>query len=476
MREKDDTTSKQNGHEVLRKEKPLRGHGLVGAWIRFRPSKEVGVIEACVESYEATGERYKIGDEPGFNAVRLHGASCLKFEVLEPPPCFMVTASTSLGDCSVCQEGSKTVKQTKCCENPICVSCLAALERQREANRRSVALCPPASGRLCPFCRSCGLGAAPAGGGGSSSVVTGKYSLRDRRLRKNPMPAEADPTARQGGAIAGEGGPIAGVPLYGWASTASEHERSAPSAPSGRASARPRRGRRRDSVLRDIRSTLKASDFNAAALLQQLSTEQKQRAPQNEAASDEAVVELTERLDGLLPPSVVAALSSITWQADELVLAACQAEVPPVRSEDVGGSVISESMRHETNVEDLTNEEAGHVAPSRRASSVASAAPSRRASVSDAAAAPRDAQSDDLAAPMAAHHATHHKDSSPTPRTLLDAYAAFTIAARKAVWPPQEEASDDSSHLEDADTREQDYSSSSEDSSVENMQADVAAL
>ena len=149
-----------------------------------------------------------------------------------------------------------------------------------------------------------------------------------------------------------------------------------------------------------------------------------------------------------------------------------------MRSGNVDGVVISESMWHETNEEELSSEEAGYVAPpSRRASSVASAAPSRRASVSDAAAAACSAQSDALAAPMAADHATHHKNAWPPPGTLLDAYAAFTIAARKALWSPQEEASDDS-HLEDAGsgTREQDYSSSSGESSVESMQADVASL
>ena len=169
-----------------------RGHGLVGAWIRCKwKVGGIGTIHTRVEAFYPISQTYKIGDETGQESVRLHGPSSIPFELITPPPWFAMRAQRCLGDCGICQDNTtvKQVQSTACCGKMICSDCFTAIELGRKEYSRSIALCPPPSGRACPFCQSCGSEAEAF----DSAAATNGFSVAYYTLRGRERPPQLPP-------------------------------------------------------------------------------------------------------------------------------------------------------------------------------------------------------------------------------------------------------------------------------------------
>ena len=138
--------SDQSTHQV---QQPPRGHGLRGARILCRPSNVVGVLLAQCVDFDPIGQTYSLLDDFGRrHSVRLHGPSSLRFEVIEPAPCFGVRRIT----CGICQDEEDVTWQTECCRQSLCGECFSSIQHQRTVFNTSIAVKVPPSGQACPFC------------------------------------------------------------------------------------------------------------------------------------------------------------------------------------------------------------------------------------------------------------------------------------------------------------------------------------
>ena len=104
---------------------PPRGHGLVGARIRW--THKADTIVARCDHYDAVGERYELVDDAGRRHVslRLHGTGSIRFDVLAPPPSFGVHAL----ECGLCSD--VPTRATDCCRKLLCGECLRSIELNR---------------------------------------------------------------------------------------------------------------------------------------------------------------------------------------------------------------------------------------------------------------------------------------------------------------------------------------------------------